>query len=63
MPKLHTSETIMALVSACSKHPEQRVMQVIVNALGSDPFYIENADAEAKLIAYAAIASGQTEAS
>lgn len=63
MAKLHTSETLMALSFACSKHPEQRVMQVIVNALGTDPFFVENADAEAKLIAYAAIASGQGEPS
>jgi hypothetical protein len=45
---------LLALRAACARHPEQRVMQVIVNALGTDPFYVEDTDAAHKLADYAA---------
>lgn len=47
------AEVISALMAACSRHPSQRVMQVIVNALGIDPFYVEDEDAIRKLYEYA----------
>lgn len=47
-------EVIRALKTACAAHPEQRVTQVLVNALGSDPFYVEDPEAARKLYEYAA---------
>lgn len=50
-----TAKTVAdALVAACDAHPEQRVMQVLVNALGVDPFYVPDDEAARKLYAYAA---------
>jgi hypothetical protein len=51
---------ITALWEACRKHPDQRVTQVIVNALGTDPFYVEDPDAITKLYEYAALVPGST---
>lgn len=48
------SAVMTALGVACRAHPDQRVMQVIVNALGVDPFYVEDMDAHNALLAYAA---------
>lgn len=45
---------IRALEVACQAHPSQRVGQVIVNALGEDPFYLDNDEALERLNAYAA---------
>lgn len=42
-----------ALRVACASHPTQRVAQVLVNALGPDPFYIEDVDARTLLYDYA----------
>lgn len=43
------SAVLAALKAACEAHPDQRVMQVIVNALGPDPFYVEDAQAIQRL--------------
>jgi phage gp36-like protein len=44
----------LALRAACCAHPDQRVMQVLVNACcGVDPFYLEDSEAEQALRAYA----------
>lgn len=43
---------LSALKAACDAHPDQRVMQVIVNALGTDPFYVEDCDAALTLSDY-----------
>ena len=43
---------VRALEAACMAHPTQRVGQVIVNALGTDPFYLDNDEAHAKLADY-----------
>ncbi len=43
-----------ALRAACAAYPDQRVMQVIVNALaGADPFYVEDDVAVDALLDYA----------
>ena len=52
-PKRQRTEVLDALLRACLAHPEQRVMQVVVNALGTDPFYVEDPDAVRKLQDYA----------
>lgn len=44
---------LAALSAAVIAHPDQRVMQVVVNALGTDPFYVEDQDAALKLKDYA----------
>jgi hypothetical protein len=44
---------LVALQQAVEAYPDQRVMQVIVNALGEDPFYVEDTDAAAALYSYA----------
>lgn len=46
-------EVIQAISLAASAYPDQRVMQVIVNACGNDPFYVEDEDAIKKLREYA----------
>lgn len=53
-PVRSPTRVIRALEVACAAHPSQRVMQVIVNALGEDPFYAEDEDAESMLYEYAA---------
>lgn len=52
-PIRNPGAALSALRAACMTHPDQRMGQVIVNALGADPFYVEDDDAEAKLYAYA----------
>ena len=42
-----------ALRAAQLNHPEQRTCQILVNALGEDPFYMEDAQAIVLLYAYA----------
>lgn len=44
---------VHALEVACQAHPSQRVAQVIVNALGRDPFYMDNEEARERLYDYA----------
>lgn len=46
------NRVLIALKAACVAHPTQRVTQVIVNALGTDPFYMEDEEAEELLIKY-----------
>jgi hypothetical protein len=50
---------LVALKAACAAHPTQRVAQVIVNALGSDPFYVEDRKAARLLADYAVFESKQ----
>jgi hypothetical protein len=52
-PKRAPGAVIAALHIACAAHPDQRVMQVIVNATIPDPFYIEDDEAAALLLDYA----------
>jgi hypothetical protein len=52
-PHRDPNAVLLALKAACLAHPDQRVTQVIVNALGEDPFYVENEKAAAKLADYA----------
>lgn len=47
------AKVLAALAAASASHPNQRVMQVIVNALGEDPFYIEDMKAAERLYEYA----------
>lgn len=47
-----TKEFTLALEAACQRHPEQRICQVLVNALGEDPFYLDDNEAIKKLYAY-----------
>jgi hypothetical protein len=47
------NQVALALRAACRAHPDQRVMQVLVNACGVDPFYLEDDEARARLHAYA----------
>lgn len=49
----HPEAFAAALKAACIAHPQQRSCQVIVNALGLDPFYMEDSEAINKLFAYA----------
>ena len=51
-----------ALTEACRAHPEQRTCQVIVNALGTDPFHMEDEAAIAKLREYAEMGYGNPDA-
>lgn len=44
---------VHALEVACQAHPSQRVAQVIVNALGRDPFYMDDDEARERLYDYA----------
>lgn len=53
MPDRNPDAVIDALRAACAMHPTQRVMQVIVNAIGVDPFYVEDDHAAKRLNAYA----------
>jgi hypothetical protein len=52
-PNREPESVLFALRAACDAHPDQRVAQVIVNALGTDPFYIEDRDAAQRLADYA----------
>lgn len=52
-PIRNPASVLAALKGACEAHPDQRVMQVVVNALGEDPFYVEDAEAVEALVAYA----------
>ena len=45
-------EVMRALSAASCAHPDQRVMQVIVNACGTDPFYLEDEEATRLLFDY-----------
>lgn len=56
-------QVLIALKAACDAHPSQRVAQVVVNALGTDPFYVEDGDAIGKLYDYVALASTATQES
>lgn len=47
------TRVVNALQLACEAYPNQRVTQIIVNALGADPFYVEDLEAAAALNAYA----------
>jgi hypothetical protein len=53
------AQVLTALKVATDAHPDQRVMQVIVNALGTDPFNVEDCDAIGKLYDYAASGEGE----
>lgn len=44
-----------ALLGACAAHPQQRVAQVLVNALGTDPFYMNDDEVIRKLNEYAGV--------
>jgi hypothetical protein len=46
-----------ALSIACEAHPSQRTCQILVNALGGDPFYMEDDAAIHKLYEYAELAN------
>lgn len=52
-PVRYPEGVLRALMAACASHPDQRVMQVIVNALGPDPYYIEDSEALVLLTKYA----------
>lgn len=41
-----------ALKAACQCYPEMRTAQILVNALGRDPFYLEDEDMIVGLYAY-----------
>lgn len=47
------SAFVAALRAAQTAHPSMRTCQILVNALGIDPFYVEDGEAVAKLYAYA----------
>lgn len=51
---------LAALQGACERWPDQRVMQVVVNALGNDPFYVEDEEAIEKLVEYATFTGVET---
>jgi hypothetical protein len=51
-PERRPDAVLRALREACAAHPDQRVMQVVINALGVYPFDVEDEDASAKLDAY-----------
>lgn len=51
-PVRNPGGVIASLAEACVTYPDQRVMQVIVNALGTDPFYVEDDEAIKALMAY-----------
>lgn len=44
---------LSALSAACRAYPDQRVAQVIVNALGTDPFHVDDITAADLLSKYA----------
>lgn len=52
-PIRHPDAVVEALKIAIKAHPDQRVMQVIVNACGEDPFYRDDLNAVSELIDYA----------
>lgn len=60
-PVRNPEGVLQALAAACKAHPDQRVTQVIVNAVHrDDPFYIEDDVCTAALWAYAATGGSQT---
>jgi hypothetical protein len=54
-PPREPKSVLIALEAACRAHPSQRVAQVVVNALGADPFYVEDDEAASELYKYAAL--------
>jgi hypothetical protein len=50
---------LAALNAAMAAHPQQRAAQVIVNALGTDPFYLDDYEATQKLWKYVHLAQGK----